>query len=241
MCNAIAFLPYSPYDECMAYRLTPLTTDEYYHLFNRGVEKRAIFSDERSKQRLLDTLAYYLPEKPQFRLSQFLNLALPIRMHLAETMKRQPRLVTIVSYVFMPNHIHLLLRQTTDDGITAFMRRVTDSYTKYFNTRHGRVGPLFQGSFKAVRIQSDEQLLHVSRYVHLNPLTGNVVKNTEELFRYPWSSLPEYMNGKSTLSDPMPILTAFSSKESYQSFLKDQADYQKQLDRLKHLLFEDKA
>lgn len=223
------------------YRLTPLTTGEYYHVYNRGVEKRAIFSDQRSRQRLLETLNYYLPEKPQFRLSQFLNLSLPIRMHLKEKMNQQPRLVTIISYVFMPNHVHLLLKQETDAGLTAFMRRVTDSYTKYFNTRYGRVGPLFQGSFKTVRIESDEQLLHVSRYIHLNPLTGNVVKNLKELFQYPWSSLPEYMNVKPSLSDPTPMLAAFRSKESYRSFLKDQADYQKELDRFKHLLFEEKG
>lgn len=223
------------------YRLIPLATGEYYHIYNRGVEKRPIFSDGRSKQRLLDTLAYYIAEKPQFRLSQFLKLAVPIRMSLAEKMNQQPHLVTIISYVFMPNHIHLLLKQTTDDGISTFMRRVGDSYTKYFNTRFDRVGSLFQGPFKAVRIESDEQLLHTSRYIHLNPLTGNVVRNLKDLFQYPWSSLPEYVNDKPSLSDPTPVLASFGSKESYWSFLKDQADYQKQLDRLKHLLFEEKV
>ncbi|MBI2405201.1 transposase [Candidatus Gottesmanbacteria bacterium] len=224
----------------MAYRLTPLVTGEYYHICNRGVEKRAIFSDERSKQRLVDTLAYYLPEKPQFRLSQFLNLALPIRRHMTETMKGQPHIISIVSYVFMPNHVHLLVKQTTDGGVTAFMRRITDSYTKYFNTRYGRVGPLFQGPFKAVRIQSDEQLIHVSRYIHLNPFTSGVVKSIEELFGYPWSSLPEYFARTPSLADPTPILTSFGSKESYRSFLVDQADYQKTLETVKHVLFDDK-
>ncbi len=222
------------------YRLTPLVTGEYYHIYNRGVEKRTIFSDERSRQRLLDTLSYYTPEKPQFRLSQFLNLSLPIRMNVMKTMRQQPRLTTIISYVFMPNHFHLLLRQEADGGLTAFMRRMTDSYTKYFNTRYGRVGPLFQGSFKAVRIESNEQLLHLTRYIHLNPLTGNVVKSIEELFVYPWSSLPEYMAAKPSLSNPTPVLATFRSKQSYRSFLNDQVEYQKQRNYLKHLLFEEK-
>lgn len=242
MCEAdILTLPSNfPYDRIM-YRLTPLVPGEYYHVYNRGVEKRAIFSDEKSKQRLLDTLAYYLAERPQFRLSQFLKLAVPIRMNLMEKMDQQPRLVTIISYVFMPNHLHLLVKPETDGSLTAFMRRATDSYTKYFNTRYGRVGPLFQGPFKAVRVQSDEQLLHLSRYIHLNPLAGNVVNNLEELFGYPWSSLPEYISAKPSLANPTPVLASFPSKESYRAFLADQVDYQKTLDQTKHLFFEEKS
>src|SRR3990167_4529383 len=226
----------------MPIRVLPLANDEYYHVFNRGVALQPTFYNKKDFERFIICLSYYRFKDPPCKLSRLLQLKADERVEiLNELDATKNKLVDLLAYCLMPNHFHLLLKQISEDGISTFLRLITNSYTKYVNVKSDRVGPLFQGSFKAVRIQSDEQLLHVSRYVHLNPLTGNVVKNTEELFQYPWSSLPEYMNGKSTLSDPMPILTAFNSKESYQSFLKDQADYQKQLDRLKHLLFEDKA
>ena len=90
-------------------------------------------------------------------------------MYLTNLAKTSSPLVTFVSYVLMPNHFHLLVQQLTDDGISRLMKLLSDSYTRYFNTKNERVGPLLQGQFKAVRVESDEQLLHLSPYIHLNP------------------------------------------------------------------------
>jgi putative transposase len=92
----------------------------------------------------------------------------------------------------MPNHVHLLLRQNTDQPICQFMHRLTVSYSMYFNKRYDRVGHLFQGRFKAVLIQRDEYLLHLSRYIHLNPL--KFVNSAAKLETYTWSSYPEFLN-----------------------------------------------
>lgn len=146
-------------------------------------------------------------------------------------------LVEIISYVLMPNHFHLLIRQTSDNGISTFIRRSINSYTRYLNTKRSRVGPLFQGAFKAVRVEDDEQLIHLSRYIHLNPLVSFVVKESE--FRnYPWSSLPDYLKGQSNLIDVDMVLGHFSSPKSYEKFIFDQADYAKELEKIKHLKLE---
>ena len=113
------------------------------------------------------------------------------------------------------------------------------SYTKYFNTKNDRVGSLFQGQFKAVKIDSEEQLLHVSRYIHLNPYSSAVVSKVEELMNYKWSSLPEYQNiGKFAICSKELIFNSFKTIDSYMSFIFDNADYQKNLENIRHLVFD---
>jgi putative transposase len=136
----------------------------------------------------------------------------------------------------MPNHYHLLLRQLEEKGISEFINKVTNSYTKYFNTRHERVGPLLQGQFKAVRIESDEQLIHVSRYIHLNPLVAFLVKDLKE---HAYSSYPAYIDlRKDKLCEKEFILAMFKNSQIYEHFVLDQADYGKTLEQIKHKLLE---
>ena len=160
------------------------------------------------------------------------------RSLLLTSLKDAPPLVSIHSFILMPNHFHLLLSQTTDSGISLFMQRTGDSYTRYFNTKNERVGPLFQGQFKAVRIESDEQLLHVSRYIHLNPYTSYVVGSLNDALHYPWSSLHQYRATKGGICNVEKILGYFKNYALYEKFLQDQADYQRKLGDIKHLLLE---
>ena len=102
-------------------------------------------------------------------------------------------LAEIVAYCFMPNHFHFLLKQKANDGISKFIANFTNSYGRYFNSKNKRNGPLFQNRFRATRIETEQQLLHVSRYIHLNPYSAYLVKNLKELEVYPYSSLPEYI------------------------------------------------
>lgn len=149
------------------------------------------------------------------------------------------KLVTLLCYCYMPNHFHFLLKQNEDGGITRFLSNFTNSYTKYFNTKHKRNGPLFQGTFKAVRIEDDNQLLHVTRYIHLNPLTSYLLKE-KDLDSYPWSSYPEYWgNSENNLCEKAMILSNFSSKDQYRKFISDQVEYAKSLEAIKHLVFDE--
>jgi len=115
------------------------------------------------------------------------------------------------------------------------MSNFQNSYTRYFNTKHRRKGPLFYDQFKAVRIETDEQLIHVSRYIHLNPYSSYVIKDFKNIKDYLWSSLPDYLSGKKGICETNVILDFFKNKKEYFEFIYNQADYQRELDRIKHL------
>jgi putative transposase len=139
----------------------------------------------------------------------------------------------------MPNHFHLLLKQLVEDGISKFMSDFQNSYTRYFNIKNKRHGPLFDTQFKAVRIKNDEQLMHVSRYIHLNPFTSFVVDSFDKLENYQWSSLPDYINeDEGQICNVSLILDLFNSKQDYRMFVLNHADYQRNLKMIKDLVIE---
>lgn len=212
----------------MPYRIIPFANDHYYHVYNRGVEKRRIFENQRDYQRFLKTLSYYQLEGPKPKLSHFFKY---------QNFKPEnaQKLVEIISYCLMPNHFHLLVKQLKTGGITNLITHLSLSYTKYYNTKYSRIGPLFQGQFKAVLIESDEQLIHVSRYVHLNPLVSMLVKNLDQ---YIWSSYLEYINNKFGLCSKDDILGFFKSAEDYKNFILDHAGYAQELELIKHQLID---
>lgn len=222
----------------MAGRNIPLATGEFYHVFNRGITHQPVFQSKRDYEQASLGISYYRFTRPPFKLSRFKSLSQDEKNNVLDSLEKSGNaLVKIISFVWMPNHFHLLLKQTEDGGISTFLSRFTNSYTKYFNIKNKRVGDLFQGVFKAVRIETEEQLLHVSRYIHLNPLVSFVVKEKDFLV-YPWSSLPAFLQGKSSLCWLEPILANFSSSDDYKKFIFDQADYAKELEKIKHLTFE---
>lgn len=187
---------------------------------------------------MLECIFYYQNSSTPLKYSRFLALSKQDRNHLLEEMHKQRNfLIQIIALCLMPNHFHLLLRQIKENGISRFVGNFTNSYTRFFNTKRERVGPLFEGKFKAVRIDTEDQLLHVSRYIHLNPYTGFVIKELETLEDYPYSSFPEYLNkAVSDRYDKSIVLNNFRSIALYKGFVFDQADYQRTLDRIKHLL-----
>ncbi|OGG00322.1 hypothetical protein A2Y99_01920 [Candidatus Gottesmanbacteria bacterium RBG_13_37_7] len=221
-------------------RIIPLINEQVYHVFNRGIDKRPTFISKIEYKRAVITLDYYqfihLPEK----LSKFLITAEKERIELLLKLRESgERLVEIISYVLMPNHFHLLLRQKIEGGISKYLSNVQNSYTRYFNIIHQRKGPLFLDQFKAVRVESDEQLLHVSRYIHLNPYTSYVVAKQDKLKDYIWSSLSEYLdNRQDSICEKETILSFYNKKDNYGKFIYDQADYQRNLDSIKHLVLD---
>lgn len=208
---------------------------EYYHVFNRGVEKRLTFTGKYEFLRAIDAINFYRFGNLPFRYSKYLALNQEKRVDFLKSLNEVELQVEIIAFCLMGNHFHLLVKQLKDEGIVKFMAKFTNSYTKYFNTKHNRVGPLFQGVFKAVRIEDDEQLLHLSRYIHLNPIAGFIVK-PEELKSYKWSSYPEYLgiiNARTT--NIKDVLSFFKSTDEYEDFVLDQADYSMKLKTIEHL------
>lgn len=201
-------------------------TNEIYHVFNRGVEKRSVFLNERDYKHFLETIEHYC--------STNTKLSRKAKSTIRPLQQRQ--LVEILGYCLMPNHFHLLLRQIGENGISIFLGRIENSFTKYFNIKNERVGPLFQGAFKAVLVENDEHFLHLSRYIHLNPLVGNLVK---DLKKYRWSSFPAYLGEeKNGFLSTQEILSHFSSSKDYEKFIMDHAEYAKSLEAIKHQLFD---
>jgi putative transposase len=189
----------------------------------------------------MDTIKFYKTLNPPARYSKFLQLPAKQRADFWKEVKNKrdtDSLVDLLCYCLMPNHFHFLLKQNTTDGILNFVRKFQISYTKYFNTKHNRLGPLLQGQFKAVRIQDENQLVHVSRYIHLNPYTSYVVSSLGRLMKYGWSSLSEYTKKREDLCSTALVLSNFKSKRSYAEFVFNQADYQRKLAEIKHLVSE---
>ena len=210
-------------------RKEPLITGEYYHIYNRGVDKMDIFKNSYDFKRFIKTMLYYQIAGPKPRFSLFA----PTTNLLDESKKN----VEIICFCLMPNHFHFLLKQLVDKGITEFISKLSNSYTKYFNIKKGRVGYLFQGEFKSVLVGTSEQLLHLSRYVHLNPLVSDLTKNLNE---YTWSSYPEYLGLTSQKNCTKEIiLDQFKSKEYYKNFTLDQESYGRDLEIIKHQLFDE--
>ncbi|MDO8498899.1 MAG: transposase [bacterium] len=213
----------------MPHRFIPFVTGQFYHIYNRGSEKRIIFQSKRDYQRFLKTLEYYQLEGPKPKFSHFPNLVV-------QELDSSKKMVEIVAYCLMPNHFHLLVKQLRDNGITEFVSKFLNSYTRYFNTKHDRVGPLFQGMVKAVLIETDDQLVHISRYIHLNPLTSFLVK---DLAHYKWSSYQDYLDNHSSFCSTDEILGHFKNPQDYQQFILDQVSYAQEIEFIKHQIIDE--
>jgi len=211
--------------------------EEIYHVFNLGVEKRPVFTNKREYERALLTLDYYRNAGTTAGLAQILRLDQEKRDFFFSRLVDAKKLVEVLCYCFMPNHFHFLLKQLVDSGIQTFVSNFCNSYTRYFNTKHRRIGPLFQGAFKAVRIEDNKQLIHVSRYIHLNPVVSFLVKE-DDLENYPYCSFGEYMLEKKKICNTAVVLDQFSAPGDYKKFVYDQVDYGKRLEFIKHLTFE---
>lgn len=196
-------------------RVKTYVSEAYYHAYNRGVNKRRIFLDDQDYSFFLSLLKRYLS-----------NETGPNKYNI--TYENLSSEVEILAYCLMPNHVHLLIYQISPDGMTNLMRRVFTSYSMYFNKKYERVGNLFQDAYKAIYINSDEYLQHISRYIHLNPT---------EWTTWNFSSLDYYRGNKaSSWLNQKRILELFRDSEEYLSFLADYDDYKKFLDEIKHQL-----
>lgn len=228
----------------MARRNRPLITGEIYHVINRGVAHQYVFLEDQDYRHAIEIMFYYQYRKPSLRYSFYKRLPDKDKVEFLKKLKKENSpWVDIVAYCLMPNHIHLLVKQLQDNGISHFMRILTDSYARYFNIKGKRAGPLFQGRFKYVRVETDEQLWHLSRYIHLNPYSAYLMKSKEKIKEYPYSSFSEYITkkGEHCRCQKQIVLDNFKGKFSYESFVLDRADHQQQLQNIKHLIMENSA
>lgn len=194
----------------------PFFNSGYYHVYNRGVEKRNVFMDKWDYLRFLETIDFYRKTPQPAKLSDFRRGIIRLKYD-----GNQKELVKIFVYCLMSNHFHLLIQQLADRGVTNFISNLINSYTRYFNTKYDRIGALFQGAFKARLVATDEYLLQVSKYIHRNPFVFPQWKNKT----YPYSSYSYYLSSeKHPFCDTSFILSYFSQTNpnlSYKSFVEE--------------------
>ncbi len=219
----------------MNIRKTPLATDQYYHIFSRSIAKYQIFNDDDDYYRILELLDMYRFAEFNHKYSRFKELEMMAQTAILNSLKKNNDvLVEIVAYCIMPTHFHLILKQKKDDGISKYIGKILNSYTRYFNLKHHRNGPLWEGHFRNVLIENDNQLLHSTRYVHLNPSSAGLVDNP---FDWPFSSLKEFCE---EVNNPICLFKEIidMSPKRYKKFVLDQKSYQRDLALIKNILID---
>lgn len=179
---------------------------EYYHLYNRGVDKRAIFTTSGEYRRFLAYLVLLND-------AEVTRHTYALQIDEAKPRKSEQPLVAIGAYCLMPNHFHLYVTPSADDGVSKFMQRLQTAYTMFFNKRHNRSGALLQGTFKAQHVDRDVYAKYLFSYIHLNPaklkeprwkeLGAQNFKNLKSYIEnYPYSSLREYATQAPVIVEP---------------------------------------
>ena len=203
---------------------------EYFHLFNKSIANFNIFKSKSNSIRFLETLDYYNNNKPKTKLSIAKDKQLYCYNNLIYP--KSNSILKFISYCVMPDHYHLLIKTNYDDMLSKFINIIENSYTRFFNSKYKRKGPLWQSAFKAVIISSNEQLLHTTRYLHLNPTTSGYVKKPED---WQFSSYKDFITNPNLLKRELTEIT-ISNNFIYQRFVENNLDYQRKLRIIKKLI-----
>lgn len=225
------------YDHDMPTRADIFFNGAYYHIYNKNIEPLTIFDNKNLNNEFINTFVYYRSHRSQPRYSFFKKLKGEIKaIKSKEIFYSSFFAVDVISFILMPNHYHLLLKQLKTDGTINFMSNIINSITRFFNTKTKRKGPAFLPQFRSRRILSIEQLIYTSRYIHTNVYAGGVVKTKEEIFTYPYSSINTYLKDNNSLKiDTIPVLSYFNNdKERYKKFILDNAEDQKMREMVKY-------
>lgn len=221
----------------MAGRGYSFLTNNIYHVYNKTIEQKRVFIDQKVCKKFLDIITYYRSSCSLLRYSNFQNLSSDLKVQYErKILDSRTFRISILSYCLMPTHFHLLIRQKQENGISFFTSQILNSFTRYHNIKNERVGPIFLHPFKSKYIQTEEQLKHVSRYIHLNPFSSGIIKVQTDLEYYPWSSFNQYLTKQSDpISETGFILSLFNNDGiRYRKFVLDNAEHQRTLEYCKY-------
>jgi putative transposase len=188
----------------------------FYHVYNRGVDKRIVYNNDGDYLRFMSGMKSFNENKK---------------------VGREPdKFVDIISFCLMPNHFHFILSPVSENGITDFLRRLSTGYTMYFNKKYNRSGVLFESKYKAALIKDEVYLIHLSRYIHLNPLSlinpgwkeagiHDFDSANDFLKKYRWSSYAEYLgiDDSAVMVDKSLISDILGGEKNYENFMKQWA------------------
>jgi putative transposase len=212
-------------------RSTTFATGEYYHLYNRGADKRKIFLDKADHERFI-SLLYLCNSGVPIHRSDHKSLSLEKIL----SIEREATLIDIGAYCLMPNHFHILAQEKSEGGISIFMQKLGIAYSMYFNKRHERRGTLFEGTFRAEHASRDEYLKYLFAYIHLNPI-GIIEKGWKEhriedrkkaeafLESYRYSSYLDYHDTESraekSIINTVAFPEYFEKKTDFDDYIQD--------------------
>ena len=213
----------------------PTQTGDIYHVFTKSIAKFKIFLEKEDFVRFKDLMRYYQYLDLEYSYSDLFKAKdasrVPFPLILRNLETHHERYVDILCFCLMSTHLHFVLRQNTDHGIHIFMSKILNSYSRYFNLKHFRKGPLWCGRFKRRLIENDDDLWHMTRYIHLNPTTGYL---SEKPGLWTYSSYSEYLG----LIPEQECLCKFQDyidihPAEYQKFVEERIEEQRELDYIK--------
>lgn len=222
----------------MSMRKINFVEGEYYHIYNRGNSKQKIFHDKQDHKHFIDLL-YILNNKNNVCVTDIKRY----KTFDLFQVDQQDKLVSIGSYVLMPNHFHILITEKTKDGISKFMQKITTAYVMYYNKKYQRTGALFEGKFKSQHLNTDIYLKYIFSYIHLNPVKliqkdwkEKGIKNKKEalvfLENYEFSSYADFIGisrKQQKIIDVLPFPEYFPKTKDFVAEIFSWLNYQKQL------------
>jgi len=222
---------------------TPFAPGEWYHCYNRGVDKRKVFESRRDYERFL-LLMCASKYKNNIRISNYKNWSFQEIIN-DESLVSGSQIVELGAYSLMPNHIHFALKETKEGGVATFMQKVFTGYTMYFNLKNERTGSLFSGTFKSRHVFDDKYFKHLISYIHLNPVEliepgwkegkGSLKNIKHFLSRYGYSSLPEFSGVRrpeNKITD-LSVLELFDKVPTTKEMLADAQAYYQECSKVK--------
>ncbi|MEK9135027.1 MAG: transposase [Patescibacteria group bacterium] len=228
----------------MPYRKEQFVTGEFYHIVIRGIDENRIFKDINDHYRGIFSIYEFNNAK-----AVAIKDRRKVRLHFKKILKKakenpplfidyRDKLVELAAFCFMPNHLHLLIRQLKDGGITKFMRKLGAGYGRYFNTKYKRKGHVFQNTFLAIHIKNDRQLKIVFAYIHSNALSlimpkwkERGIKKLKEAIQfienYKWSSYQDYIGRQNfpSVTERKFLLELMSGEKGCKNFMEDWLKY----------------
>jgi putative transposase len=241
----------------MPYRKEKFANEEIYHVVIRSIDDNLLFKDVDDHYRGIFSIYEFNTVKPVV-----IRERRQARLRIKEILKQAPekgisandsrdKLVEILAFCFMPNHIHLLLKQTKDNGITHFMRKLGAGYGGYFNRKYSRKGHVFQNRFNAVHIRTENQLRTVLIYIHTNPISliepgwkmgkiKNLKRAKEFLNNYKWSSNRDYLgiNNFPSVTEREFLSEIIGGAKNYQDTIVDWIKHKKEIKGFANLTIE---
>ncbi|MFH0804190.1 MAG: transposase [Candidatus Zambryskibacteria bacterium] len=196
---------------------------EYYHLFGRGVNKEKIFLDDKDRARFIFLITHFQSPTRIYNISWYTKSFLEKNSFSTKKDKiddmLKKRNVELVAFALMPNHFHILIQNLEDGILSVYMHRVLTAYSKYFNAKYNKKGHVFHGPFGAVHVKNNNQLLHLSAYIHKNPKEIGAWGDTYD--KYPWSSYQDYigLNRWGDLISTDIVLRQFKDQAKYRDFV----------------------